>query len=68
MNDNQKRILKLKQTQSLSHDDWYALFSSWTPDDREFAAVHAKEIALKKFGNRIYVRGLIEFSNYCKND
>ena len=28
----------------------------------------AQEEAQKVFGNRIYVRGLIEFSNYCRND
>lgn len=67
-NDNQKRILKLKQERFLSPDDWLALFSGWTPDDREFAACHAREVAHTHFGNKIYVRGLIEFSNHCKND
>jgi biotin synthase len=28
----------------------------------------ARETALAAFGNRIYTRGLIEFSNYCKQD
>ena len=67
-NDNQNRILKLKQERFLSPDDWLALFSGWTPDDREFAACHAREVAHTHFGNKIYVRGLIEFSNHCKND
>lgn len=67
-NENQKRILRLKQDHALPAEEWHALFSTWTTADREFAAVHAKEIAQKKFGTRIYVRGLIEFSNYCKND
>ena len=54
-NDNQKRILKLKQERFLSPDDWFALFSGWTPDDREFAACHAREVAHTHFGNKIYV-------------
>lgn len=31
-----------------------------------FAA--AREAALSSFGRRIYVRGLIEFTNFCRND
>lgn len=27
----------------------------------------AREVSLSVFGNKIYVRGLIEFTNYCKN-
>lgn len=27
----------------------------------------AREISLSVFGNKIYIRGLIEFTNYCKN-
>ena len=28
----------------------------------------ARATALEQFGNKIYIRGLIEFTNYCKND
>ncbi len=28
----------------------------------------AAEIARKTYGNHVYIRGLIEFTNYCKND
>lgn len=28
----------------------------------------ARATALKQFGNKIFIRGLIEFTNYCKND
>jgi len=28
----------------------------------------ARDTAIKQFGNKIYIRGLIEFTNYCKND
>lgn len=28
----------------------------------------ARDTAIKQFGNNIYIRGLIEFTNYCKND
>lgn len=31
-------------------------------------AERARETAQRVYGNRVYIRGLIEFTNYCKND
>jgi len=41
-----------------------------TPDQKiHDALLHAARMTtLKQFGNKIYIRGLIEFTNYCKND
>ncbi len=41
-----------------------------TPDQKLHDALLAasRATALKQFGNKIYIRGLIEFTNYCKND
>ena len=33
----------------------------------QFLFDKARETALSIFGNKIYIRGLIEFTNYCKN-
>lgn len=33
----------------------------------KFLFEKARETALSVFGNKIYIRGLIEFTNYCKN-
>lgn len=35
---------------------------------KEHLFARAREMSLRVFGNKIYLRGLIEFSNYCKND
>ena len=35
---------------------------------REALLAAARATALKQFGNKIFIRGLIEFTNYCKND
>jgi len=35
---------------------------------QEQLSVRAREVQHQSFGNTIYLRGLIEFSNYCKND
>jgi biotin synthase len=33
-----------------------------------YLRAQAREVALARFGNKIYMRGLIEFSSYCKNN
>ncbi|MHC1717540.1 MAG: [FeFe] hydrogenase H-cluster radical SAM maturase HydE [Acidaminococcaceae bacterium] len=35
---------------------------------RDALIVAARSAAIKQFGHNIYIRGLIEFTNYCKND
>lgn len=65
---NQQRIIKLEQEKQLSLTDWEALLASFTDEDAQFAAGHAQDIARRIFGNRIYFRGIIEFTNYCKNN
>lgn len=44
------------------------ILSSGDPAIREYAAEHAREVAGEYFGKRIYIRGLIEFTNFCVND
>ena len=35
---------------------------------RAYAIDCARQTAIESFGNKIYIRGLIELTNYCKND
>lgn len=65
---NRDLILKLDNNKSLSHDEWTRLIGTFTDEDRSYAAKLARDIAFSKFGNTIFFRGIIEFSNYCKND
>ena len=44
------------------------LLGSFTDDDRAYAASLAREISEKVFNKKIYIRGLVEISNYCKNN
>ncbi len=39
-----------------------------TPEESELLAAEARKAAISVFGRRIYIRGLIEFTNYCRND
>ena len=49
-------------------DDLETLLSAATDADREYAREAAVAVAHEHFGNRVFVRGLIEFSNHCRQD
>ncbi len=36
--------------------------------DREYLASKAREVREKWYGKNVYIRGLIEFTSYCRND
>ncbi len=59
-------IRKLYQTGNLSDADLYELISCLENDSLLFEKA---EITRKKhYGNKVFIRGLIEITNYCKND
>ena len=61
-------IDKLNKNKTLTHDEWVRLIKDFTPDIAEYAARLADKIRRESFGNKVYIRGLIEISNYCKNN
>ena len=61
-------IDKLKKEQSLSKDEWISLIESRTPELAEYLFKQAQDVRHEHYGHDIYIRGLIEFTNYCKND
>ncbi len=52
----------------LEVDELETLISTATDADREYAREAAVAVAHEHFGNRVFVRGLIEFSNHCRQD
>lgn len=58
---------KLEKERMLTKDQWIQLIGSREVYESQAAAL-TKKIREEHFGNQIYVRGLIEFTNYCKND
>lgn len=48
--------------------DFETLLSSPSDADRAYARVRAADVAQRQFGNRVFVRGLIEFSSHCRKD
>ena len=59
---------KLDKLGRLSESEFEELLTIWTTTTRKYAAKKARAITDRIFGNKIYVRGLVEFSSYCKND
>ena len=68
MGKNLQLIEKLHQEHELSREEYLQLIRERNPEDTETLRRLAQQEAQAVFGNRIYVRGLIEFSNYCRND
>ena len=65
---NRELIDILNGTHRLEKAQWIQLFESCTDEDIEYAMSLAREITVKNFGKKIYFRGIVEFSNICKND
>ncbi len=61
-------IQQLNQEKQLSKDEWIALIENRDQETREYLFSLARGIRQRQFGNKIYTRGLIEFTNYCKNN
>lgn len=61
-------IQKLEKNQSLTRDEYRLLLTNMTSEDQEYLAERAREVRHKIYGHDVYTRGLIEFTNYCKND
>lgn len=61
-------IDKLISHKPLSKGDFVALLNGNSCELRKTLAHHADFARKKHFGNKIYIRGLVEFTNYCKNN
>ncbi len=48
--------------------EYEALISGRTAELSDYAAKHADRVRREIYGNRVFVRGLIEVGNYCRND
>ena len=61
-------IDKLNCEKKLSHGEWVKLIKEYDESDRAYASELARGISQEMFGKDIYIRGIVEFSNICKND
>ena len=61
-------ISKFIDTHSLTVEEYESILNNITDDEKKILKDEAVKLATKVYGNKIFARGLIEFSNYCKNN
>ena len=61
-------IQKLYDTHSLALEEYEYLIKNRTAESRALLQKKACEVRERVYGKDVFIRGLIEFSNYCKND
>ncbi len=68
MTDLLHLIDKLAETHHLSKEEYAALIDGRTPTLADALASCATAVRRTLYGNTVFIRGLIEVSNICKND
>lgn len=61
-------IDKLESEHILPQSELAEIISGHTPESDEYLFAKARAVREKIYGKDVYMRGLIEFTNYCKND
>lgn len=68
MSSTQDLINKLSAQHNLPDAELLRLLTSVEPETNLLLAAAADKIRRQYYGNKVYIRGLIEFTNYCKNN
>ena len=66
--DNFKRIRELREKTTLPRKELQILLETMTQEDENALYESARQVRESHYGKEVYLRGLIEFTNYCKND
>lgn len=61
-------VERLERERTLSQSDFATLIRGRNPETAQLLAQKAAAQRQKYYGKDVYLRGLIEFTNYCKND
>ena len=59
---------QLETQHTLTLEEYVILAGTDSQEARDYAAKKARALADLVYGKQVYIRGLIEFSNFCKND
>ena len=65
---NTELIEKLYDGGGLCAEEYEQLIAAHTPQEAQLLYSYADALRDKYYGKDVYLRGLIEFSSYCKND
>ena len=69
MNEEIKSTInKVKQSRNISLEQLKLLLEINDDEDVRFIREEAVKVCQKTYGNQVLIRGLIEFTNFCKND
>lgn len=66
--NNRERILKLRANRTLEREELKQLLLTMSAEDETLLYSNACQVREKYYGKDVYLRGIIEFSNYCRND
>lgn len=61
-------VEKLEREKELTKTEWKDLLGGWNEELAEEVFQRARAVREKYYGKKVFLRGLIEFTNYCKND
>ena len=61
-------IDRLAAERTLTDRELLSLITMDDPESDRYLAQKADEVRRQVYGNRVYIRGLIEFTNYCRNN
>lgn len=61
-------IDKLRRDRALRAEEYIQLLRNAGDPVREYAAQSAREVCKERFAEGVYIRGLIEITNHCRND
>ena len=69
MNEEIKSTInKVKQSRNISLEQLKLLLEINDDESVRFMREEAVKVCQKTYGNQVFIRGLIEFTNFCKND
>lgn len=59
---------KVKRRQDITLEEFRMIMETASKEEMEYLVSTARKVADSIYGKNVYVRGLIEFTNYCRND
>ena len=68
LESNLERIRVLRETKTLGEEDLRILLETITQEEEEELYTQARQVCEEHYGKAVFLRGLIEFSSFCKND
>lgn len=61
-------IDKLYKNRVLKLEEYRELIENRSPELSQYLFEKARAVQIENYDHKVYIRGLIEFTNYCKND